>query len=318
MRSFKYSPTTFVCLKCGRALTAAECLQKGRWLIRQQCPDCQVPVCLPGSTLIAIGMLWLFLWSMVLCAEGPIIAIVGGSGFMIIGLLRIFIRIQAQRRTAEAAGTAKRVAGWEKGLAVGIGIVLCDLFGFVLVHTLPIFKLAPICATVSILGFLAGVAGFIVFTGWRSVGKAIALALVTVVMSFFLLVPFVPAALHGWGSRSVHEVKLFLAGSAGNAGTHIDRYGGRYHLGPAIGSQRIVYSEGPDGKDGGGKNQAIQRLGKFEQPFKQLYPRPFSTLQAVVREATLREATQSHFLDGDIVWTVDADGKIEPQGGWGP
>ena len=229
-----------------------------------------------------------------------------------LALKAIRLHIAGEAGYAEGDLMPETAPGWARPLALVGGILLCDIFGFALTHTLPIVKFAPICATVSVLGFLAGVAGFMIFTGPRDPLKALCLVLATPILSLFILAPFIPAVSRAWRSQTRYDVKLFLADTGKPPAAHLDRYGGRYHLGTNNGAQRIVYSEGPDGKDDGGRIQVSHRLSEFDRPFSQVYPWPLSTLQSCIRASALQEANLKHRFDGDIVWMVDDKGNIDP------
>ena len=75
-------------------------------------------MCVSGAALIVVGLLWLFFWGMILCAEAEVIAIVGGTAFLVVGAARLFRQLRAQRRTKceqDATGNSRR-AGQLTGL----------------------------------------------------------------------------------------------------------------------------------------------------------------------------------------------------------
>jgi hypothetical protein len=98
---------TYACLKCGRSLESSECThKKGKWVVHQLCPGCESPIYVSGGALIVVGLLWMLLWSMILCAGAGLVGAVGGIGFIVAGVARLVLQLRARRRTKCELGAA--------------------------------------------------------------------------------------------------------------------------------------------------------------------------------------------------------------------
>jgi hypothetical protein len=198
-------------------------------------------------------------------------------------------------------------------IAFVAGFFLCAFASFALCHLLPIITFAPLCATVAAVVLLLGFCCFVVSRRNRSLGDAAMICAGSLLLFGFFLAPFVPAARCAWMPCNINSVQTMLHDASENAGVHRDPYDGRYHKIPVAANKWIVYSDGPDHKDDGGKKQIANKVMRFERAFSQIYLPPLSIVRRSIRSCALAEAARIwHSFDGDIVWEV----SMSTDGAW--
>jgi len=78
---------TYFCPRCGRGLESEECRRSG---LRLRCPRCPgTGVRLSGGALIFLGIASVMPLGLMLCVNAPALALVLGTPFVAVGLMRL-------------------------------------------------------------------------------------------------------------------------------------------------------------------------------------------------------------------------------------
>lgn len=186
-----------------------------------------------------------------------------------------------------------------------------------LVRTRP---LPVLCASVSAAVLTAAGACCILPLGVPTTRKVLhgakrllAFVIAPIVLSLFLLPYFAFACLHGRYDASQKMASNLAWGYyQGTPEDHSDLYGGEHHLVRHADAYCLIWSDGPDQKNDGGRKQiGYELLWRFERTFEPCHVWPLSWFQRSLRRSALWElrAIWGHF-QGDIVWVYSRDKGI--------
>lgn len=84
----------YYCPNCGESFKTKEL---AFYKDMPNCPNCDIMLRTSGGQFIIIGLLVMFVGSIIMCWEANMIGSIIGSGLIIIGIIRVIDRIRAKR-----------------------------------------------------------------------------------------------------------------------------------------------------------------------------------------------------------------------------
>lgn len=90
-----------------------------------------------------------------------------------------------------------------------------------------------------------------------------------------------------------------------------DMWGGQYHMKKLSDETILIWSDGPDQKNGNAEKQIGRKFFAFERTFDPCFPEPYASWQELLRRMTIWEITHVWgCFDGDIIWRWSGDGVV--------
>ena len=181
----------------------------------------------------------------------------------------------------------------------------------------------PVFCTSAVLVILAFCIGLLslsfgVFSARRKFMKAVAALLL--VLALYLVIPFCSVGMalaceHGRGVATAVQVRTLvldiLVSDEDKSLKTRDLWGGQYHLKKLADKTFLIWSDGPDKKNGNAENQIGRKLFAFEKAFAPCFSEPYASWQDFLRRMALWEVTRLWgCFDGDIIWTSTEEGAV--------